>query len=215
MKTLFLTSSISGVAHDLPRHFPKGTKGLRLAFIDTAAEVETGDMTWLKDDRQSLVDVGFSVSDYTVTGKTQKEIVTDLSKVDTLFFSGGNTFYLLQQLQKSDSMGVICDFVQSKEKIYMGASAGSILVGPDISPVRNLDREALATELTGYSGLSLINFVIMPHWGSEHFREAYLDKQTLERVCTIDQYPLLLLTDTQYVHVKDDWHQIVDVSKTV
>lgn len=53
MKKLFLTSSISFVASDIAKRLKK--RNLKLVFIDTAAEVEEGDLQWLKDDRKALV----------------------------------------------------------------------------------------------------------------------------------------------------------------
>ena len=216
MKTLFLTSSVSGVAHDLPRHFPQGTKGLRLAFIDTAAEVETGDKTWLKDDRQSLVDVEFVVEDYTYTGKTKNELLSDLTKVDVLYFSGGNTSYALQQLQKCDGVEVVRELILEKSKPYIGTSAGSIMAGPDISPATRLEKIGKAPELKDFIGLNLVNFVIFPHWGSEHFRKLYVQKyEQFKQAYKEEQHPIVLLSDKQYIYVKDHWFQVVDVSKTV
>ena len=214
MKTLFLTSSVSGVAHDLPRHFPQGTKGLRLAFIDTAEEVEEGDKTWLKNDRQGLVDAGFTVSDYTITGKTQKQVRTDLTKADVLYFSGGNAAYLLQQMQKCHGIEIVRELVIQKGKTYIGTSSGSILAGPDISPFNQFENLQFAPDLKGFIGLNFVNFVVFPHWGDEYFKDKYL-KNRLEYAYKDNQYPLVMLTDSQYVHVKDDWYQIIDVSKTV
>jgi hypothetical protein len=62
MKHLFLTSSVNAVARDIARRVNL-SKGKRLVFIDTAAEPETDDKTWLKNDRQALVDAGFEVKD--------------------------------------------------------------------------------------------------------------------------------------------------------
>ncbi len=214
MKTLFLTSSVSGVAYDLPRHFPQGTKGLRLAFIDTAAEVKEGDMTWLKDDRQSLVDAGFSVEDYTVTGKTQKQVRTDLTKADVLYFSGGNTAYALQQMQKCSGIEIVRELVTQKGRTYIGTSAGSIMAAPDISPYNQFENLKFAPDLQGFIGFNLVNFVVFPHWGDEYFRAKYL-KNRLEYAYKDNQYPIMVLTDSQYVYVKDDWCQVVDVSKAV
>lgn len=214
MKTLFLTSSVSGVAHDLPRHFPQGTKGLRLAFIDTAAEVKEKDKSWLQRDRQSLVDAGFSVSDYTVTGKTKKEVSSDLTKADVLYFSGGNTAYTLQQMQKCNGIAIVRELVLKKGKTYIGTSAGSIMAGPDISPYNQFENLKFAPDLKGFIGLNLVNFVVFPHWGDEYFRAKYL-KNRMEFSYKDDQYPLIILTDSQYVHVKDDWYQVVDVSRAV
>ena len=131
MKRLFLTSSVHAVAHDIAKRVNL-SKGNKLVFIDTAAEFEEGDKTWLKNDRQALVDSGFNVSDYTITGKTQEQIEKDLAPFDSIYLSGGHTAYLLQQSQKSGFVSLIKELILKQEKTYIGTSAGSIIAGPKI-----------------------------------------------------------------------------------
>ncbi len=221
---IFLTSSVASVAEKIGTELHAKKRQLKLAFIITASEVESGDKTWLQADRQALVEAGFAVEDYTITGKTAAEIETDLRVFDVLFFSGGNTFYLLQQLQQTGGFAVVRRLVQDERKIYIGSSAGSIVAGPDIAPARNLDDMALAPELQGTRGMELVNFVVLPHWGSEHFRELYLGSEDAGESLTGEQsarnrlahayhdgqFPIVLLTDTQYVEVKDGWGRVRD-----
>ena len=76
MKKLFLTSDAHSVEHDFPNNIDL-SKGNKLVFIDTASEPEKGnDITWLINDRKALVNAGFDVTDYTITGKNQKELET-------------------------------------------------------------------------------------------------------------------------------------------
>lgn len=206
MKTqLFLTSSVHAVAHDIARRVDIA-RANKLVFIDTAAEPDTGDKEWLKNDREALVQAGFAVADYTITGKTQEELMRDLDSFDYIYLSGGNTAYLLEQSQKSSFIPVIQDLVLRKGKIYIGTSAGSIIAGPKLPDYFS---EEGAERLKDKSAFGLVNFTIMPHWGSEDFREAYLGE--LNIAYKKDQVPLLLLTDTQYAHLKDGRIDIVDV----
>jgi dipeptidase E len=209
MKQLFLTSSVNYVAKDIATRME--TKGKKLVFIDTAAEIETGDKGWLDDDRKSLVRVGFLVTDYTISNKTKDELARDLAVYDAIYVSGGNTFYLLQQAQLSGFIDVIRDLVINKEKTYIGTSAGSIIAGPDTYPTFRLDNASLAPELNGYKGFKLVNFCILPHWGSEHFKALYLNKR-LDHAYDVNQVPLLALTDSQYVHVSCNKMEIIDVN---
>ena len=204
---LFLTSSVHAVAHDIAKRVNL-LKANKLVFIDTAAEPkgEREDLEWLKNDRQALVDAGFRVSDYTITGKSKDQLETDLSGFDYIYMSGGNTAYLLEQSQKSGFILVIKDLIKNKGKIYIGTSAGSIIAGPRL-PDYFSDEEA---ELENNNGYDFVNFTIVPHWGSEKFKERYLGER-LKIVYKEDQVPLLLLTDNQYVHVEDGHMKIIDV----
>lgn len=206
MKRLFLTSSVSCVAQDIAKKIEK--KGLKLAFILTASEGEDGDKWWLDEDRSALKKTGLKTSDYTLTGKTKDQVKEDLENFDVLFFSGGNTFYLLEKIQQSDCAQLIADFIENG-KIYIGSSAGSLIAGPDILPIKDLDNIKKAPNIKGYKGLSLVDFVIFPHWGSDIFKDRYL-KYRMEHSYNRTNN-IILLTDNSYVEVKDDWYRIVKV----
>jgi dipeptidase E len=205
---LFLTSSVHAVAHDLAKKVDL-KKSNKLVFIITAAEPkEKGDdLEWLRNDRQSLVDAGFDVSDYTITNKKPEQLKTDLSGFQYIYMSGGNTAYLLEQSQKSGFVSVIKELI-SGGKTYIGTSAGSIIAGPRL-PDYFSDEDA---DLENTDGYQFVNFTLIPHWGSEHFKERYLGER-LKIVYKEDQVPLLLLTDNQYVHVQDEQMKIIDVLK--
>lgn len=212
MSHLFLTSTVNYVAQDLPRHFAKPLTGQRCVFIDTATEVEAGDKKWVSDDKEALENIGLDVFNYTLTDKTQAQIKKDLDQVDVIYIEGGNTFYLLEKAQQSGFIEVIRDYVLNQGKPYIGTSAGSVIAGPDLTPTKNLDNVRKAPNIQGYDGFNLVNFVLLPHWGSKSFRELYLN-QRLDFAYTKDQHPLVVLTDYQYVHVKDGMNQIIDVRR--
>jgi dipeptidase E len=196
---LFLTSSVHAVAHDIAKRLDL-TRDNKLVFIDTAVEPkgERDDLTWLARDRQSLVDAGFAVGDYTITGKSVEQLRTDLAGYNYLYLSGGDTVYLLEQSQRSGFVSLVKALVE-KGVTYIGTSAGSIIAGPTLP--RYLADEAAGLE--NMNGYGFVNFTVVPHWGSEGFRERYLTER-LKKVYTTYQTPLLLLTDTQYVHIQGD-----------
>lgn len=210
MQKLILTSSVSSVASDLPRHFGKNVSDIRVAFISTAAEVEEGDLWWLRQDRDALVDLGFKeVFDYTITGKSYEDLVQDLGTADVLFVSGGNSFYLLQEMRKSGFDRLMDELVTRGEKIYVGCSAGSVVVSSEIDIIRHLDDPGQAPELHITKGLGLVNFLILPHWGLEHFKEGY--RKMMEYSYIEPQVPMILLTNAQYVLVEGDTFRIFQI----
>lgn len=172
MKKLFLTSSISEVHKEVAKLIEK-PKNQKLAFIYTASEAEEGDKTWLNKDREALKSIGFSTEDYTLTGKTEKDINKDLKKFQAFFLSGGNTFYLLEKIQQSNFIPFIKNKVMAG-CIYISSSAGSIVAGPNIEPARMADSPQKAPNLKSTKGINLVDFVILPHWGSKHFKDIYL-----------------------------------------
>ena len=208
MENIFLTSSVNFCAEDIAKKF--GLKG-RLVFITTASEPKPKkDLEWQDDDKNALVKSGFDVFDYTITDKKEEEIRKDLKDVDIIYVSGGNTFYLLEKIKESHFDKIVKDFI-AKGKIYIGTSAGSIVAGPDIFPAYYLDSAKEAKNLKDYKGMGLVDFTVLPHWGSEHFRERYLE-QRLEHVYK-EGYKLILLNDNQYVAVDGDKYRIIDITK--
>ena len=203
---LFLTSSVHAVAHDIVQRVDL-KKGNRLVFIITPTEPEEDVEEWLPNDRKALVNAGFDVSDYTFTGKASAQIESDLNPYDFIYMSGGNTAYTLQQSQKTGFISLIKKFIREKGKIYIGTSAGSIIAGPRL-PDYFKEEEI---KLEGRECYGFVNFTLVPHWGSEDFKERYLGER-LKTVYNEEQVPFLLLTDNQYVHVKDNDLQIIDLT---
>lgn len=207
MKRIFLTSSVNKVAEKISKEILKEYS--KLVFIKTASEVEEGDLSWLKDDRDALISSGFEVHDYTITNKTQKEIKEHLSSFDIIFFSGGNAFYLLQQIQLSKCAEDIKELITAG-KIFIGSSAGSIIAGPDIYPLRHLDPVEKAPHINGFNGLNIVDFLVAPHWTSTSFKKLYLGERIEYLYNTKNK--IILLNDNQYIDVKDDLYKIIDIT---
>lgn len=208
MQRLFLTSSVCFVADDIAKKINQ--KNLKLVFITTPVEGEEGDLQWLEDDRNALIKAGFLVTDYTITGKTKAEIEQELSKYDVIYMSGGNVFYLLEKIQESKSADVFKKLVNDG-KIYIGTSAGSIIAGPDIYPLKDLDNINQAPNIKGYEGLGFVNFVIFPHWGNPLFKERYLNLRLQENYNVKNE--IVLLPDGSYVLVEDNFCKIIRVEQ--
>lgn len=196
------------VAHHIAQQLDLSVNN-KLAFINTAAEVEAGEKKWLADDRQSLVDAGFEVFDYTLTDKDEAQLRADLVDTDYLYVSGGNTYYLLEKAQQSGFIEVVRDLVCNQDKVYISTSAGSIIAGPDTEPARRLEKLEQAPNLQGFAGFNLVNFCLLPHWGSNTFRQMYLETR-LEHAYKKNQVPLVLLTDTQYIKVTGEAVEFIE-----
>lgn len=209
MSHIFLASSLHTVAQRIAAQLPASV-GRNLLFVVTAAENEKDDRSWFDADRQALVDAGFMVTDFTFTSKTVDEVAETLKQYDVICVEGGDTFYLLEQIQKSGSAEVIRQLV-ANGKVYIGSSAGSIVAGPDIYPLRHLEPPEISTRLADYKGLGLVDMVVFPHWGSEHFKDLYLDRR-LEYNYN-DKHKYMLLTDNQYLEVMGETLKFVDISR--
>ena len=95
--------------------------------------------------------------------------------------------------------------------IFIGTRAGSVIMGPDIEPVRREETTPLAPDLKGTKAFGIVNFVVMPHWGGEEYRHLYNDYR-IDHIYKED-YPYILISDHQYIEVKDDWCKIMSVTQ--
>lgn len=210
MKRLFLTSEIQHVAHNIGPKLNAEVKA-NSVFIDTAIRDRAhSDLAWHHKCKANMEAVGFHFDMYDITGKTNKQIVTDLNKYSAMYVEGGNSYYLLQESQKSGFDKFVKQRVE-EGMIYLGTSAGTVIAGPNIEPVRQDSRAALAPDLQSTKSFDLVNFVVMPHWGQPKRRELF-NSYRLEHIYRED-YPYILITDYQYVEVEGDVYKIVDVKK--
>jgi dipeptidase E len=206
---ILLTSSVASVAGHLYKKFLAEKKYHSILFIDTAAEIEigkeAGDDDWLQADLQSLRDQGYEVNRYTVTGKKQQEIESVLNSHDIIYMCGGNTLYLLKQLQTTGSFDLIKEKVLSG-KPYIGTSAGSIIAGPKVPLYLEFADNITVMD---DSGFGFINVIVVPHWGSVHFKDLYLERG-LQAAYHATEPPLLLLNDGQYIALDGTTMEIIN-----
>ena len=131
-----------------------------------------------------------------------------MKDIDLIFISGGNIFYLLDQCIKSEFDQVLREKINNGV-IYIGSSAGSALVGIGNQLAKYLDDSTKAPGLKS-DGLGIVDFVILPHWGSTDFHDGY---QKSFADLYSENYKIIPLTNTQYLWVKDRQIEFIDVRK--
>ena len=206
---MFLASSIDQTAEQIAKEIDKDPKSLKLVFISTAAEAEEGDKRWLKDDRDSLAKEGFDITDYTLTGKSSSDIQNDLERFDIVHINGGNSFYLLIQARKSGFDKWVREVIFSGKKIYIGSSVGSMVASPNIEIARKIETKDYENKLKSFESFGLVDFITLPHWGSDYFKSSYLNHRL--DFAYKPENKIILLNDWQYVKVEGEMYKIVDI----
>lgn len=204
MKKLLLASVAHKTIHFLTKLTDKDWSDLNVIFITTAGNPYK-DTWWIRDDKKALVDLKVNVIELDIAGKSPKELEKQIGEPDVIFVAGGNTIYLLQEAQKSGFMDIVIKLVK-KRTIYVGSSAGSQLAGPDLTLETYSEDRKDAPKLNSYAGLGLVNFLILPHWGEESFRDNYL--KTVDKLVE-SKIPLVTLTDDQAVLVDGEKMEIL------
>ena len=184
MKKLFLASWFAGSASLLPDFAGEDLTGKRVVFIPTASFCygTSGEMREVSDfinnlDKEALQNLGFIIEELEVSSETAEAVQKSISNADCIFICGGSTFFLLQELKRKGADKMISQHIE-KGKLYMGTSAGSIIVQKDIV-ADGVDDPKLGPELNGdFSALGFIDFYLYVHYGSHYWGDddAYIDK---------------------------------------
>lgn len=169
MKSVFLSSYFTEVK-GLFTDYVSGKNARKVVtFIPTAANPE--DVKFhVYTDMSSLEEIGFTVETIDISERSEEEILRQIRKNDFLFVSGGNTFYLLQEMKRKNVGKMIIDFID-KGKTYIGSSAGSIILSKNIEYINRMDDTAMASELFSYDSIGVIDFFILPHYKCDPFAE--------------------------------------------
>ncbi|EAF5658958.1 peptidase E [Listeria innocua] len=168
MKNLFLTSSFKDVV-PLFNEFESNLQGKSVSFIPTASTVEEV-VFYVEAGKKALEDLGLIVEELDVAAENLEEITMTLKKNDFIYVTGGNTFFLLQELKRSGADKLILEEI-AKGKLYIGESAGAVITSPNISYIQSMDSVKKATNLTNYDALNLVDFYMLPHYNNAPFKK--------------------------------------------
>lgn len=177
MKKLFLSSSFKDVAHIFVG-FEENLKGKTVTFIPTASIVEKVTF-YVSAGKKELEKFGLYIDELEISTATPDEIEKKLTSNDIIYITGGNTFFLLQELKKSGADKIIIREV-NRGKTYIGESAGAIVTSQNIEYVKGMDSVKKAPYLESFAGLGLVEFYTVPHYTNAPF------KKITERI--IDDY---------------------------
>jgi len=173
-RKLFLASWFAGAADLLPDFAGDDLTGKRCVFIPTAsgyemsAEEREGYDKINALDRAALENLGFVIDELDVSTTTQEAIEKSLASADCIFVCGGSTFYLIQELKRKGADKLIVSHIE-QGKLYIGTSAGSILLQKNIIADEAEDFTH-APDLNGdTSGLGIIDSYMYVHYGSHYF----------------------------------------------
>jgi dipeptidase E len=171
MNKLFLSSYFLHVAGLFPDFAGANCEGKKVVFIPTASLPEKLPF-YVGADKKALLKLGLTVDELEVSGASYEVIKRRISDADYIFVSGGNTFFLLQELRRTGADKVIIEHINSG-KPYIGSSAGSVILSKDIGYVRHMDSPKAAPGLNDdFSALSVIDFCIVPHCTNFPFKKA-------------------------------------------
>lgn len=212
MKLLLTSAGLTNksIINALRELIGKDFKDSNLVFIPTAANIEEGDKEWLIDDIAKFRELGFEEVDIVDIASVPKDIWEPrLKSADVLVFGGGNTSYLMQQINKSGLAEALSELL--KTRVYVGISAGSMVVAPNLreNEMQRLYEEPIVDGSTN-DGLGFVDFLIVPHMNSSHFPRA---SELIEETAANIKTSLYALDDQSAVKVSDGSVEVISEGK--
>lgn len=189
---------IARALFDLVGKKPEDTS---LAFIPTASNVEMGDKGWFIDDLVNLKKQNFKSIDIAdISAVDEKIWRPKLEEADILYFEGGNCYHLMEWINKSGLAALLPELL--KNKIYVGASAGSVVTNKTLAlSVSQMVYGEDLDQTKDMPGLNFVDFYFLPHLNSPHFKNINEDfikeavKGMPEKIYALDDNSALKVMD--------------------
>ena len=205
-KKLFLCSSFTDVA-GLLNIFEKNLKGKIVTFIQTASKVEKINF-YVKDAKKELEKAGMIIDILDISQAEKSEIVKKIRNNDFIYVSGGNIFYLLQEMKKTGADEIIVEEVNNG-KLYIGESAGAMIVSENIKYAGLMDDGTeYISELKNLNSLNLVDFYTVPHYGCFPFEESA--EKTMSAYSSLNLVPI---TNNQAILVDEGKIDVLEIKK--
>ena len=203
LKNMILTSSLYESIELVKKFLDKNTESKKILFIPTATNVDEY-KKYIHLTQKVFEDFGYEVENFDVSVFSEEIAKEKLSQAKIVFISGGNTFYLLQELKRKNLTSYLKERIENG-LLYIGESAGSVIAAPDIEYASIVDDKTLATELEDYTGLNLVDFYIVPHFEEEPFVESSRNTVELYK----DKLDLKLINNKEAILVENNNFTII------
>ena len=202
MKLLLTSAGITNnfIAQAVTDLVGKPAEQTSVLFVPTAANSFVDDKGWLIDNLAEFKNQNFKRIDILdIAGLPKTEWLPHVEAADLICFGGGNEQYLAQAMRNSGLAEMLPELLKSK--VYMGISAGSMVMGQFLPhdlmkvvyPEESFEELALPF---GY-----VDFIFVPHLNSEYFQ--HVRKDVLESLKSQYAHPVYACDDETALKIVD------------
>ncbi|MDD5192264.1 MAG: Type 1 glutamine amidotransferase-like domain-containing protein [Candidatus Nanoarchaeia archaeon] len=205
MKKILLTSAgfeNPRIGKEFLKLLGKPASEVKVLFIPTASRTKE-ELHYVGKSKKELIGVGIKKENFINFNLDRELTEEELKKIDVIYVCGGNTFYLLYKIRENRFDEKIKEMI-NKGIVYVGASAGSMIMGPDIevSGIK-ADWDKNDVGLKDLTGLKFTDKRISPHYADEY--EEVIKKFEEETGKNVTR-----LTDKQAILIKDEEVKILE-----
>lgn len=198
---LFLTSG-GLTTPDLRKEFVsfvgKKPEDIKVAYFITANNPEK-DKSFMEKDIAYFTTADITdLSLLDLETESEKQIMHTITESDVIWFYGGNTYYLLNQIKKRNAAVYLEKFVRQEGKIFAGESAGSMIATPSIETSTIKPAVENTVGLTDLTALNFVPFELSPHCPgrvSEESTRAYAEASDNMVIAIDDNSALKIVND--------------------
>ena len=189
---LFLCSHFSSVGSLIKEEIDNK----KVAFIPTAS-LHEGYTGYVGSARKLFKKLGASVTEIDISTEAYSTIQAVFEDADVIYFTGGNSFFLMDQLRKTET-----DELLKKElangKLMISESAGAIICAPTIQCIEQMDEKPEDYSQEDNEGLDLIDFYVLPHYLTAPFKkitERIMAEFSDLNICAINNHQAIIVND--------------------
>ena len=189
---LFLCSHFSSVGSLIKEEIDNK----KVAFIPTAS-LHEGYTGYVGSARKLFKKLGASVTEIDISTEAYSTIQAVFEDADVIYFTGGNSFFLMDQLRKTET-----DELLKKElangKLMIGESADAIICAPTIQYIEQMDEKPEDYSQEDNEGLDLIDFYVLPHYLTAPFKkitERIMAEFSDLNICAINNHQAIIVND--------------------
>lgn len=175
-----------------------------------AAIIVTADPEYREKNRKAVITksefekIGFNTTFFDIEFSSPNLLL----EYDILFFIGGNPFYLLKQIRNTHADVILHELIL-KGKLVSGFSAGSIVLGEDISLINEFDPQMNnGIDLADFTGVGLTEINLCPHYSRfinryEDFekRIQLVEKSINKKITRINDGEAIIIDGEQVVKI--------------
>jgi peptidase E len=188
MKALLTSAGFENpaIGAEFLRLVDKPAREIRVLFIPAAAVTEE-QLGQVDASREELIRFGLRPKNI-VTLELNAAVTYDQVKdFDAVYVCGGNPLHLLDQMIETRFDAVLKQLIAAGA-IYVGVSAGSIVIGPKVADE---------------TGLRIIKTIVMPHYETKlRERLRWLEEQTGYLVTPLADHQALRIDGNQYAVIE-------------
>ena len=187
---LFLCSHFSQVGNLIKEEI----ENKKVVFIPTAS-INEGYTGYVGSARKLFKKMGANLTEIDISKEDFKTIEAVFEETDIIYFTGGNSFFLIDQLRKT-GVDKLLKKELKKGKLMIGESAGSVICAPSISYIEIMDEKQEDYSQIDDNGLNLIDFYVLPHYLTSPFKKitaTILKKFSDLKICPINNHQAIMV----------------------